>query len=415
MVYNIPSRTCRLIEIETLVRLADHSRIVAVKDAVDDLDFTRRRSRLCPTVFRSTRDPTADTRCCRMNGVGVVSVAAHLAGEKIKAMVEAATWGNDEEADHLNGLLGPLIAALFLEPNPMPLKAGLGMAWDPVGDPGFPSSPHPTTRGTHSRAQLGRIDERRERTCRLPRRPGEIGRNCATIEIDGRIAMVDAGLMFREEDMLGVDLVLPDYSIGDRSRRRISFVALTHGHEDHIGSLGYLLRERNVPVYGTALTVELAEARVSELGVDGASAVETGTWVEHGKFRFALSGHPSVPDVNRDRIRDTRGACRPHRRLQARSDPDRRRCHRPAELRWFRAPWRSAASGRLRRTRSAQVWWIRRDGGVRNSQNSSHEAEGRRRHRLFREPPASGPAIHRRGRGRWAEVRFPRALDASDQ
>ena len=52
--------------------------------------------------------------------------------------------GNDEEADHLNGLLGPLIEALFLEPNPMPLKAGLDMAWDPVGDP--TASPHPRFR-----------------------------------------------------------------------------------------------------------------------------------------------------------------------------------------------------------------------------------------------------------------------------
>ncbi|MGB5188099.1 MAG: ribonuclease J, partial [Acidimicrobiia bacterium] len=128
---------------------------------------------------------------------------------------------------------------------------------------------------------------------------GEIGRNCATIEIDGSIAMVDAGLMFPEEDMLGVDLVLPDYSSVTDRGDSLSFVALTHGHEDHIGSLGYLLRERNVPVYGTALTMELANARVSELGVDGDfRAVETGTWVEHGKFRFAfIPVTHSVPDA----------------------------------------------------------------------------------------------------------------------
>ena len=128
---------------------------------------------------------------------------------------------------------------------------------------------------------------------------GEIGRNCATIEIDGRIAMVDAGLMFPEEDMLGVDLVLPDYSSVTDRGDALSLVALTHGHEDHIGSLGYLLRERNVPVYGTALTMQLAKARVSELGVDGDfRAVETGTWVEHGKFRFAfIPVTHSVPDA----------------------------------------------------------------------------------------------------------------------
>jgi ribonuclease J len=128
---------------------------------------------------------------------------------------------------------------------------------------------------------------------------GEIGRNCATIEINGEIAMVDAGLMFPEEDMLGVDLVLPDFSsVLDRGEA-LSFVALTHGHEDHIGSLGYLLRERNVPVYGTPLTIALAESRVSELGVEAdMRVIETGTWVEHGNFRFAfIPVTHSVPDA----------------------------------------------------------------------------------------------------------------------
>jgi len=128
---------------------------------------------------------------------------------------------------------------------------------------------------------------------------GEIGRNCATIEIDGEIAMVDAGLMFPEEDMLGVDLVLPDFSSVLERGDALSFVALTHGHEDHIGSLGYLLRERNVPVYGTPLTIALAASRVSELGVEpDMRVVETGTWVEHGNFRFAfIPVTHSVPDA----------------------------------------------------------------------------------------------------------------------
>ncbi len=128
---------------------------------------------------------------------------------------------------------------------------------------------------------------------------GEIGRNCATIDIDGEMAMVDAGLMFPEEDMLGVDLVLPDFTSVFEGPGDLSFVALTHGHEDHIGSLGYLLREANVPVYGTLLTVELARARVSELGIDADfRVVETGTWIEHGRFRFAfIPVTHSVPDA----------------------------------------------------------------------------------------------------------------------
>jgi len=128
---------------------------------------------------------------------------------------------------------------------------------------------------------------------------GEIGRNCATIEIDGRLGMIDAGLMFPEEDMLGVDLVLPDFTSVIERGDALSFVALTHGHEDHIGSLGYLLRSINVPVYGTRLTVELARSRVSELGIDGDfRIIETGTWIEHGRFRFAfIPVTHSVPDA----------------------------------------------------------------------------------------------------------------------
>jgi 4-hydroxy-tetrahydrodipicolinate synthase len=142
LLYNIPGRTCRIIEIDTLVRLAEHPRIVAVKDAVDDLDYTRREIDALPDGFAVYAGSDATTReIVRMGGVGVVSVAAHLAGDTVKAMVDAAVRGDDDEADRLNGLLGPLVDALFLEPNPMPLKAGLDLAWDPVGDPRLPLIP----------------------------------------------------------------------------------------------------------------------------------------------------------------------------------------------------------------------------------------------------------------------------------
>lgn len=116
---------------------------------------------------------------------------------------------------------------------------------------------------------------------------GEIGRNCATIEIDGRLAMLDAGLMFPQEEMLGVDLVLPDFSgVLDR-REDLQCVLLTHGHEDHIGALGFLLREVNVPVFGAALAIGFARARIEELGVvPDLRPVEPGEWVEEGPFRF---------------------------------------------------------------------------------------------------------------------------------
>jgi ribonuclease J len=118
---------------------------------------------------------------------------------------------------------------------------------------------------------------------------GEIGRNCAAVEIDGKIALLDCGIMFPEEDMLGVDLVLPDFSsILDRAEDVVC-VVLTHGHEDHVGSLGYFLRECNVPVYGGELCVALARHRVEEIGIEpDLRSVATNEWVEEGPFRFTF-------------------------------------------------------------------------------------------------------------------------------
>lgn len=118
---------------------------------------------------------------------------------------------------------------------------------------------------------------------------GEIGRNCAVLDIDGELALIDCGLMFPEEDMLGVDLVLPDFSSIAARRNDVRCVILTHGHEDHVGSLPYFLREANVPVYGSPLTIALASSRVEEHGIDAEMrSVLPLEWVEEGPFRFAL-------------------------------------------------------------------------------------------------------------------------------
>lgn len=118
---------------------------------------------------------------------------------------------------------------------------------------------------------------------------GEIGRNCAAIEIDGQIALIDVGLMFPEEEMLGVDLVFPDWSWLVKRKEDVSLVILTHGHEDHVGALGYFLREVNVPVYGTRLTVDFAAGRIDELGVEAQlHPLGYKEWKKHGPFRFSL-------------------------------------------------------------------------------------------------------------------------------
>jgi ribonuclease J len=118
---------------------------------------------------------------------------------------------------------------------------------------------------------------------------GEIGRNCAAFEIDGEIALVDCGLMFPEEDMLGVDLVFPDWSwLVDRTDD-VRCVILTHGHEDHIGALGYFLRDINVPVFGNDLTLAIAGSRVDELKVDkDFRTIPDSKWVTEGPFKFQL-------------------------------------------------------------------------------------------------------------------------------
>ncbi len=128
---------------------------------------------------------------------------------------------------------------------------------------------------------------------------GEIGRNCAAVEIDGRICLVDCGLMFPEEDMLGVDLVFPDWSWLVDRRDDVDFVVLTHGHEDHVGALAYFLRDIQVPIYGSRLTTEFAKGRIEEMGISAQiHPLALGEWKKHGPFRFKLIrvSH-SVPDA----------------------------------------------------------------------------------------------------------------------
>jgi len=139
MIYNIPGRTSRIVKVETLVRLAEHPRIVAVKDAVDDIDWTKLEIAALPEGFAVYSGSDVMTRqIVAAGGVGVVSVTAHLAGDAIRAMVDAAVAGDDEEADRLDSALARLNTALFLEPNPMPLKGAMNVVWGSVGEPRLP-------------------------------------------------------------------------------------------------------------------------------------------------------------------------------------------------------------------------------------------------------------------------------------
>ncbi len=96
---------------------------------------------------------------------------------------------------------------------------------------------------------------------------GEIGRNCFCLEVQGRIVVVDCGLMFPDADMPGVDLVLPDFTYLRKNADRVDGIVLTHGHEDHVGALSYLLRDVSAPLYGSALSLGFARNRIAEAGL----------------------------------------------------------------------------------------------------------------------------------------------------
>ncbi len=138
MLYNIPGRTSRLIEVDTLVRLAEHPDIVGVKDAVGSVDFTSATINRAPGFPVYSGDDSMTLPMMAVGAVGVVSVISHLAGPAVKAMLKAASAGDYVEARRLHHLLLPLQQACFAEPSPSPVKAALGRFWEPVGDVRLP-------------------------------------------------------------------------------------------------------------------------------------------------------------------------------------------------------------------------------------------------------------------------------------
>jgi ribonuclease J len=131
---------------------------------------------------------------------------------------------------------------------------------------------------------------------------GEIGKNMTVIEYDGRIVVVDTGLMFPTAEMLGIDLVLPDFSYLRDRAEDIEAIVLTHGHEDHVGALPYVLREIGMPpvVYGGLLTIGMVRSKLDEHKMKNAPLEElpAGEKVQAGPFELELVhlSH-SIPDA----------------------------------------------------------------------------------------------------------------------
>lgn len=124
---------------------------------------------------------------------------------------------------------------------------------------------------------------------------GEIGKNMTALEYDDEIIVIDCGLTFPDGDMPGVDLVIPDVTYLQANKEKLKGIVLTHGHEDHIGALPYILKELPVPVYGTKLTLALVDAKLREQKVDGnLNVIKTNGTVQLGnnfKVEFVKVSH----------------------------------------------------------------------------------------------------------------------------
>lgn len=129
----------------------------------------------------------------------------------------------------------------------------------------------------------------------------EVGKNMTLFEYGEDMFLVDCGLAFPDQDMLGVDLVIPDFTYVERNADRIRGIVITHGHEDHIGGLPYLLKVLNVPVYGTKLTIGLIQGKLREHGLLNSASlnvINPGDVITLGGFTVeAIHVNHSIPDA----------------------------------------------------------------------------------------------------------------------
>ena len=129
---------------------------------------------------------------------------------------------------------------------------------------------------------------------------GEIGKNMTAVRGGSGILLVDAGMAFPDEEMPGIDLVLPDFTYLRNNSDEIRGIVLTHGHEDHVGALPYVLREFQVPVYGTRLTLGLVRSKLQEFGIMNTDLreVQAGQRTDLGDFGLEFIGvNHSIPDA----------------------------------------------------------------------------------------------------------------------
>ncbi len=237
---------------------------------------------------------------------------------------------------------------------------------------------------------------------------GEIGRNMTVFEYGGRLLIVDCGVLFPEDHQPGVDLILPDFEwIRDRLDS-VEAVVLTHGHEDHIGAVPYLLREKpDIPLIGSRLTLAFVEAKLREHRIKPYTLeVKEGQVEQIGPFglEFVAVNH-SIPDALAVAIRTPAGQLVLHTGdFKMDQLPARRPHHRPAGVRAARGGGRRPVPGRLDQRRGARLraHRARHRADDRPGVQPGGQADHRRVVRLARAPHPAGPR-HRRTRttGRW--------------
>lgn len=192
-------------------------------------------------------------------------------------MTEKKLNSTTEPQSNLYGKVTPPRQAQRAPRKPLKPAAGAAdvpavQAGSPAKTPRAPAASKPAVEKPQQRPRRGRTrQEQAKPSIRISFLGGlnEIGKNFTLYECEDDMLIVDCGMAFPDGDMLGVDLVLPDFTYVERNKDKIRGIVLTHGHEDHIGALPYLLKRVNLPIYGTRLTLGLVEGKLKEHGLFG--------------------------------------------------------------------------------------------------------------------------------------------------
>ena len=288
IIYDIPVRTGRKIATALLARLAHEvDNIVGVKDAAGNPAETARLIAAAPAGYEVySGDDALTLPLLAVGAVGLIGVATHWVRPRRRRAVRPLGRRRHRRRP---GRQRPPARELGVRDR----RRGARTRARPrrccatsASRPGAAARRWaPTRRGSPTRAaEVLRQPDRRPWLSRVRLvflgGLGEIGRNCMAVEQgvgdDRRILLIDCGLMFPGPDMHGIDLVLPDFTYLRENADRIDGLVATHGHEDHVGGIQFLLREVSFPIYGSALTLGLARNRIEEAGLLGRTSCNAG-------------------------------------------------------------------------------------------------------------------------------------------